>query len=170
MITVRTRFRTFCVLALVGFLHQGAALAADRPNILWITSEDNSPYLGCYGDAQAQTPQLDQLAAQGVRFRNAFANAPVCSSARTTLITGMYGTSLGAHHHRSRVQIPDNSKLYPEHLRAAGYYCTNKEKTDYNLAGSRQPWDESSEQAHYRYRAAKQPFFAVFNLGSTHES
>lgn len=62
-----------------------AGAAADRPNILWLTSEDNSPYLGCYGDSQAQTPHLDRLAAEGVRYRNAFANAPVCSSARTTL-------------------------------------------------------------------------------------
>ena len=147
-----------------------SSFSADRPNILWITSEDNSPYLGCYGDPQALTPQLDRLAAQGVRFRNAFANAPVCSSARTTLITGMYGTSLGVHNHRSRVRIPENFKLYPEHLRAAGYYCTNNSKTDYNLAGDRQPWDESSAQAHYKKRAANQPFFAVFNLVSTHES
>ena len=144
--------------------------AADRPNILWITSEDNSPYLGCYGDRQAQTPNLDRLAVQGVRYRNAFANAPVCSTARTTLITGMYATSLGVQHHRSRVRIPEHFRLYPEHLREAGYYCTNNAKTDYNLAGSPQPWNESSNQAHYRKRPAHQPFFAVFNLGSTHES
>ena len=96
------------------------ARAADRPNILWITSEDNSPYLGCYGDPLAQTPHLDRLAAQGVRYRNAFANAPVCSSARTTLITGMYACSLGAQHHRSRVAIPDTFPLYPVPLRASG--------------------------------------------------
>ena len=73
----------------------------DRPNILWITSEDNSPLLGCYGDKQAHTPNLDRLAAEGVRYRNAFANAPVCSAARSTLITGMYACSLGIHNHRS---------------------------------------------------------------------
>lgn len=146
------------------------AQAADQPNILWITSEDNSPYLGCYGDRQSHTPQLDQLAAQGVRYRNAFANAPVCSTARTTLITGMHATSLGAHHHRSRVRIPDDFQLYPEHLRAAGYYCTNNAKTDYNLANPGKPWDESSNKAHYRNRSADQPFFAVFNLGVSHES
>ncbi|MBI3468544.1 MAG: sulfatase-like hydrolase/transferase [Planctomycetes bacterium] len=89
-------------------------VAADRPNILWITSEDNSAYLGCYGDPLASTPNLDQLASQGVRYRSAFANAPVCSTARTTLITGMYATTLGVHHHRSRVTIPERFKLYPE--------------------------------------------------------
>lgn len=149
-----------------------AGSAADdiRPNILWITSEDNGPYLGCYGDPQAFTPRLDQLAAEGVRYRNAFANAPVCSTARTTLITGMYATSIGAHHHRSRVALPERFKLYPEHLRAHGYYATNNVKTDYNLRGDPQPWDESSPQAHYRNRGAGQPFFAVFNLQATHES
>jgi N-sulfoglucosamine sulfohydrolase len=148
----------------------GAAETADRPNLLWITSEDNSPYLGCYGDPLAQTPHLDRLAAQGVRYRNAFANAPVCSSARTTLITGMYASSLGVHHHRSRVAIPEQIRLYPEHLRAAGYYCSNNSKTDYNIAGEPNPWDESSNQAHYQNRAPGQPFFAVFNLTTTHES
>ncbi len=146
------------------------AMAAERPNILWITSEDNSPYLGCYGDPQAHTPHLDKLAAEGVRYRNAFANAPVCSTARTTLITGMYACSLGAHHHRSRVATPAGFKLYPEHLRAAGYYCTNNSKTDYNLADAGQPWDESSPQAHYRNRKPGQPFFAVFNSLTSHES
>ncbi len=112
---------------------------ADRPNILWITSEDNSPYLGCYGDPLAHTPNLDRLAAQGVRYRHAFANAPVCSTARTTLITGMYASSLGVQHHRSRVAIPASFKLYPELLRAAGYYCSNNSKTDYNVANARKP-------------------------------
>lgn len=146
------------------------APAADRPNILWITSEDNSPYLGCYGDPLAQTPHLDRLAAQGVRYRHAFANAPVCSTARTTLITGMYASSLGVQNHRSRVAIPESFKLYPEHLRAAGYYCSNNSKTDYNVANARKPWDESSPRAHYKGRAAGQPFFAVFNFTTSHES
>jgi len=117
-------------LAAVLLFTAGLAFGADRPNILWITSEDNSPYLGCYGDPLAQTPHLDRLASQGIRYRTAFANAPVCSSARSTLITGMYATSLGIHNHRSRVAIPDGFKLYPEYLRAAGYYCTNNVNTD----------------------------------------
>lgn len=143
--------------------------AAERPNILWITSEDNSPYLGCYGDSLAQTPNLDRLAAHGIRYRHAFANAPVCSTARTTLITGMYASSLGAHNHRSRVAMPESFQLYPEHLRAAGYYCANNSKEDYNLAPARKLWDESSNQAHYKNRAPGQPFFAVFNLTVSHE-
>ncbi len=158
------------LLACLAGLTAAGALAADRPNILWLVSEDNSPYLGCYGDPLAQTPNLDRLAERGLRYRNAFANAPVCSAARTTLITGMYATSLGAQNHRSSVKIPDRFQLYPEPMRAAGYYCTNNAKTDYNLAGNRQPWDVSSNQAHYKNRAPGQPFFAVFNFGSSHES
>ncbi len=157
-------------IALLSMAGRASASEPERPNILWITSEDNSPYLGCYGDPQAQTPNLDRLAAEGVRYRNAFANAPVCSTARTTLIAGMYACSLGAHHHRSRVAIPDDFKLYPEHLRAAGYYCTNNSKTDYNLSNAGQPWDESSRKAHYRNRKPGQPFFAVFNSTTSHES
>ena len=169
-------FRWTLPLALAAYLFLGvpgdprpSASAAERPNILWITSEDNSLYLGCYGDGNAHTPHLDRMAAEGVRYRNAFANAPVCSTARTTLITGMYACSLGAHHHRSRLAVPEEFRLYPEHLRAAGYYCTNNAKTDYNLSEPGRPWDESSPQAHYRNRAPGQPFFAVFNLLTTHE-
>ncbi len=158
------------IVAAIGALATEPLRGADRPNILWITSEDNSPYLGSYGDPQAQTPHLDALASQGLRYRYAFANAPVCSTARSTLITGMYATSLGVHNHRSRVRIPAEFKLYPEHLRAAGYYATNNAKTDYNIAGNPQPWNASSNQAHYRNRGPGQPFFAVFNLGSSHES
>lgn len=142
----------------------------ERPNILWITSEDNSPYLGCYGDKLAQTPNLDRLAAEGVRYRNAFANAPVCSAARSTLITGMYACSLGIHNHRSKVRIPEAFRLYPEYLREAGYYCTNNSKTDYNIIrkGVRS-WNESSNKAHYKNRKHGQPFFAIFNTTLSHE-
>ncbi len=146
------------------------AVAQDRPNILWITSEDNSPYLGCYGDEQAQTPNLDRLARQGVRYANAFANAPVCSVARSTLITGMHATTLGLHNHRSSVSIPQQFRPYPEYLREAGYYCTNNSKQDYNFPlGGAKPWDESSNKAHYKNRGPGQPFFAIFNTTTSHE-
>lgn len=161
--------RSIQILLLLG-LSVVSAHAADRPNILWLTSEDNSPYLGCYGDALAQTPHLDRLATQGVRYRHAFANAPVCSTARTTLITGMYASSLGVQNHRSQVAIPESFKLYPEHLRAAGYYCSNNSKTDYNVASARNIWNESSGKAHFKNRAPGQPFFAVFNFATSHES
>ena len=145
-------------------------MSADRPNVLWITSEDNSPYLGCYGDPLAKTPNLDRLAEQGVRYHNAFANAPVCSVARTTLITGMYASSIGGHNHRSNVAMPPQFKLYVELLMAAGYHCTNNSKTDYNFPSKQKAWNESNNKASYDSRQPNQRFFAVHNLTSSHES
>ncbi len=167
-----TRIMKYFLPFLIGFLFvpSVASLAADRPNVLWVTSEDNSPYLGCYGDPLAKTPNLDRLAEQGVRYRNAFANAPVCSVARTTLITGMYASSIGGQNHRSNVAMPKQFQLYPEHLRAAGYYCTNNSKTDYNFPGGLKSWNASSAKASYDNRQPNQPFFAVYNLTTSHES
>jgi len=151
-------------------LFVGAAGAQPRPNIVWVTSEDNGPDLGCYGDTYATTPNLDALAARGMRYTHAWSNWPVCAPARTAIITGLYPSSIGAEHMRSAVPLPANIKLLPEVLRSAGYYCTNNSKEDYNLDLSRSVWDESSSTAHWKNRAANQPFFAVFNSGYSHES
>lgn len=145
--------------------------ANNQPNILWITSEDNGPELGCYGDDYAVTPNIDTLAKKSLRYRRCWSNAPVCAPARTTLISGMYATSIGGHHMRSGISLPDDIQLYPEVLRSAGYYCTNNSKTDYNLAGENGGWNESSRNAHWRNRPdRKTPFFAVFNFTISHES
>ncbi len=147
------------------------AQGAVRPNILWISAEDLSPDLGCYGDVYARTPHLDKLAREGARFTNAFAVSPVCAPSRSSIITGMYPTSIGTHHMRSQGVPPPQVKCFPEYLRAAGYYCTNNAKTDYNFPAPVTAWDENSGRAHWRNRADKsQPFFAVFNLMVTHES
>ena len=142
------------------------------PNILWITCEDISPQLGCYGDTYARTPNLDKLAQQGVLYTHAFASAPVCAVARSSIITGMYSSSYGAQHMRCNAKLPKGIKTYPEYLREAGYYCTNNSKTDYNLEiDHKSIWDESSADAHWRNRQnPDQPFFAIFNLGTSHES
>ncbi len=103
----------FMSVLLLSFVSSQAA-DKNRPNILWITSEDNSPYLGCYGDVQAKTPNLDRFSTQGIRYRNAFSSAPVCSAARSTLISGMHASSAGLHNHRSSNAIPAAFKLYPE--------------------------------------------------------
>lgn len=144
--------------------------SADRPNILWLSSEDNGPHIGAYGDKQADTPALDSLASQGTLYLNAWSTLPVCAPARTTIITGMYPASLGAEHMRSMVPIPDHIKLFPQYLREAGYYCTNNSKEDYNVPKGPEVWDESSRKAHWKNRADGQPFFAVFNFTITHES
>jgi len=144
------------------------------PNILWITVEDMSPNLGAWGDDYAHTPNLDRLAAESVRYTGAFATAPVCSPSRSTLITGVYATSLGTQRLRSAFPIPASVKGFPSYLRSAGYYTTNNVKTDYNTGDAarliEESWDESSETAHWRGRAEGQPFFAVFNDMTTHQS
>lgn len=145
-----------------------------RPNILWLTAEDLSPHLGCYGDAYARTPHLDRLANESVRYTQAFATAPVCSPARSCLITGMYATSLGTQRLRSQFPVPAEVRGFSAWLREAGYYCSNHVKTDYNLRGERtfiaDAWDQSSATAHWRGRQPGQPFFAVFNSMTTHQS
>ncbi|HID23136.1 MAG TPA: sulfatase, partial [Planctomycetaceae bacterium] len=141
-----------------------------RPNILWITCEDISPNLGCYGDRFARTPVLDRLADQGVRYTNAYAVTGVCAPNRSCLITGVYPSTLGSHNMRCTTRLPDFIKCFPEYLRRAGYYCTNNVKTDYNFPTPRTAWDECSRKAHWRNRRPGQPFFAVFNFTITHES
>jgi N-sulfoglucosamine sulfohydrolase len=146
------------------------AKPSDRPNILWITCEDISPHLGCYGDKRAKTPSLDKLASEGVRYTHAFSVSGVCAPSRSALITGMYPTSIGTHHMRTTAVLPEFIRAFPEYLREAGYYCTNNVKTDYNFSHRDETWDESSRTAHWRNRKPGQPFFAVFNLTTTHES
>jgi arylsulfatase A-like enzyme len=148
---------------------QGAA-PGQRPNILWITSEDNGPQYGAYGDVYSTTPNLDRLAARGFRYRTAWSNGPVCGAARTALITGVYPESNGGEHMRSMVRLPEDMKMYPALLHEAGYYTTNNSKTDYNFAERGVVWDESSQTAHWKGRKPGQPFFAVFNITQSHES
>lgn len=149
-----------------------AHAAQDLPNILWITSEDNSSnWLGCYGNPQAQTPRLDRLATEGSRFTTAYSNAPVCAVARSTILTGVYAPSQGTQHMRSRHRVPKAFKPYVSYLRELGYYCTNRSKTDFNMEGNdKAVWDQCSGKAHYRNRPKDKPFFAIFNLTTTHES
>lgn len=159
-------------------------------NILWLVAEDMSPWLASFGDSTAITPNLDMLAAEGVRYTNVFSISGVCAPSRSALITGMYPTSIGSQNmrtwKRSSALKPDNPlyneipiyetvtpaivKCFPEYLRSAGYYCTNNSKTDYQFAPPITAWDESGNKAHWRNRTGDMPFFSVFNFGVTHES
>jgi arylsulfatase A-like enzyme len=157
-----------CILALIV---AGVCTAADRPNVVWISCEDISSHLGCYGDPNATTPNLDAFAAEGTRFDKAFTCHGVCAPCRTGIITGMSPISLGANHMRSKATLPPHVRCFPTWLREAGYYCTNNSKTDYNFKWDPATvWDESSRKAHWKNRLDGQPFFAVFNLTMTHES
>jgi arylsulfatase A-like enzyme len=149
-------------------------IAAPRPNILWLTVEDMSPNLGCYGDDYATTPNLDNFARDSVRYTRAFATAPCCSPSRSTLITGCYATSLGTQRLRSEFAIPDHIRGYARYLRDAGWFTSNNVKTDYNFAGLKEfcavNWDQNSAKAHWRQREDGQPFFSIFNITTTHQS
>jgi len=159
----------FAVSGCVGPTKQKTSEASrEQPNILWITCEDISPYLGCYGDSNAITPNMDKLAGESVLYTRAFATAPVCAPSRSCLITGVYATSMGTQHLRSEVQLPKQIRCFPEYLRSAGYYCSNNYKKDYNFTDIN-VWDESSNEAHWRKRRDGQPFFSVFNFTSTHQ-
>ena len=150
----------------------------ELPNILWITAEDMSPTLGCYGDPYAKSPNIDRLAAKSTRYDLAFATAPVCSPSRSCLITGCYATSLGTHQMRSAFPIPKLIRGFPSLLREAGYYTTNNFKTDYNTSSAEriiaESWDDSSTTAHWRNRSQadgkSKPFFSVFNIMTSHQS
>lgn len=158
--------------AIASLLLVSTATALERPNFLWLSAEDISPHLGCYGDHHALTPNLDALAAGGVLHSRAFTTAGVCAPCRSGIVTGMYQNSIGTHHMRCDAVLPGWLKPFPQYLREAGYYCTNNSKTDYQFSkpAPKEIWDESSGKAHWRNRAPGQPFFAVFNFTGCHES
>lgn len=158
-----------------------SAAPAKRPNILAITCEDISPMLGCFGDPIARTPNLDRLASEGVKFTQVFSCSGVCAPSRFALITGMYPSACGANNMRTSSHLPDGIppyeavpppqvRCFTEYLRAWGYYCTNNEKTDYQFTVPITAWDECSNRAHWKNRPRGMPFFAIFNLMTTHES
>ncbi len=178
-----------CVVAGVALWLGGAGPAGRaqtpprRPNIIWISNEDMSPRLGVYGDALARTPVLDRFATEAVRYTRAFTTAPVCAPSRAAIITGMYQNAIGAQHMRTTEnRVPELPgpylavppfyvKAVPEYLRGAGYYTTNRVKTDYQFGEPFTIWDEVSAKAHWRNRPdPAQPFFSVFNITVTHES
>ncbi|MHC5056802.1 MAG: sulfatase-like hydrolase/transferase [Planctomycetota bacterium] len=151
----------------------GAARGAERPNMLWITSEDNGvKWISCYGGVNTNTPSIDRLAREGFRYRYCFDNAAVCAPTRSTWITGMHAISNGTQPMRSGNEIPESIRYYNELLQEAGYYTSNHTKTDYNIRGrkdARRFWN-SIEKYAWRDRKEGQPFFAVINLGGSHES
>ena len=159
----------------------GGANAAEKPNILWITSEDNGvSWISCYGGKNTKTPAIDQLAKEGFRYLYCFDNAAVCAPTRSCWITGMYGISNGTQPMRSRNEIPhDKIPYYPDLLKKAGYHTSNPGKTDYNIGGrdDYEAWDlgktkGNGKRSPYGWKARKegQPFFCVYNTTTSHES
>ena len=161
----------------------------DSPNFLWLICEDQSLFFSMYGDSSANTPNINQLSNDGIVYQNCYTPSPVCAPSRSSLITGMYPTTLGTHHMRAYKKTEVNStinihnhlpyysakpkkpiRFFTEDLRANGYYCSNNAKEDYNMLTSPLAWDESGKTAHWRKRKEGQPFFSVFNFNVTHES
>jgi N-sulfoglucosamine sulfohydrolase len=136
-----------------------------RPNFILIGAEDISPNLGCYGDKQAITPNLDQLASQGARFTRCFSHAPVCAPSRSGLITGMYPTTMGSLHMRSK--LIDPPPTFTAELRKAGYFVAWPGKTDFNFDVPKDAFDSTQN---WLKNPPKEPFLAYINFTVTHES
>ncbi len=188
---LRYLYLIFC-LYLFQFSYTYSQTYSDQPNILWISVEDMSPRLGCYGDKTVPTPNIDRLAREGVRYTHAFATYGVCAPSRHSIITGMYPTSTGAMHMRNwkrtsaiaditdpkllniptyEAVLPTEARCFSEFLRINGYFCTNNSKTDYQFSPPLSAWDENGREAHWRHRPdPNMPFFAVFNNTTPHES
>ncbi len=165
------------VLATFAAVSMAASASAQLkgPNIVWLTTEDNAAcWYRLYNPRGAPMPNVERLAEHGLVFTNAYSCGPVCSVARSTIISGCYAPRLGAQWHRKQqaVALPPGVHMFPWYLRRAGYYTTNNSKEDYNFMASEKEgvWDESSGRATYRNRKPNQPFFHVQNFGGTHES
>jgi arylsulfatase A-like enzyme len=145
----------------------------DLPNFVWIVSEDNSThYMELFDPHGIATPNLEKMADEGILFTRAFCNAPVCSVARSALISSCYGPRTGSQFHRRSklVPLPDGVEMFPAYLKQAGYYTTNKQKEDYNFIKGEGVWDESSGKAHWSHRKPGQPFFHMESYPESHES
>ena len=174
---------------------------SEKYNILWLSCEDIDPILACYGAEGIQTPNIDRLAKEGIRYENAFSTVGVCAPSRSSIITGVYPVRLGTHNMRTAIHVtykgidgetypsyrnltgkrgrnipyysavPDAEiKCFTEYLRAAGYYCTNNAKCDYQFYPPFTAWDENSRKAEYENAPDDMPFFSVYNFFVTHES
>src|SRR5687768_5064683 len=168
------------LLGMVCGLALALAVDAASPNILWLIAEDFGPHLGCYGQKEVATPNLDRLAAEGVRYTRAYTTAPVCSPSRSAFMTGMYQTAIGAHNHRSHrddgFRLPDGVRILTEWMRDAGYFTANivqlppeigfrgTGKTDWNFTPPAKQFDSRA----WGELAANQPFFAQINFQETH--
>lgn len=177
---------SYLLLILISFLFFCTPLQNERPNILWIYLEDTSPYFGCYGASMVTTPNVDRLAEEGCLYTNVIMPAPVCSPCRSSIITGMMSTSIGAHnHHSSRtaasaIQLSDSISTIPKLFREAGYFTFNNGKDDYNFVYDRQEMYDQAYEIHPLYGKrgvaislhdleSQQPFFGQIQLSGGKE-
>ncbi|MCX8037348.1 MAG: sulfatase [Candidatus Sumerlaeia bacterium] len=158
----------------------GRAANTPRPNFLWLIAEDFGPHLGCYGTKEVWTPNLDRMAAEGVRYTHFFVTGPVCSPSRSAFNTGMYQITIGAHNHRSHrddgYRLPDGVRVLSDWFRDAGYFTANVTnfpeslgirgtgKTDWNFTYDGKPFDSNN----WADLKSNQPFYAQVNFNETH--
>ena len=168
------KFRLLFLACLSTALPAEALSQSTPPNILWIIGDDWGADAGAYGTAAVDTPNIDQLASEGAKFTNTFVTAPVCSAMRSALITGMYQTTIGAHHHRTRTKspLPAGVDVITQYFKDAGYYTSNGNanltgngKTDYNFQGSFSSIFDGND---WRDRPADTPFFAQVQIFNPH--
>lgn len=182
---MKTRQLFLAIVVLIFWVQFGFSqiVESKRPNILWIVVDDMSANFSCFGEKTIQTPHVDRLAEEGVRFSRAYATSPVCSTFRSAMITGMYQTSIGVHHHRSgrgdhSIQLPDGVRPVPEYFQEAGYWTcigsglpgvdhkgvpterNSLGKTDYNFDWNKEIYDSHD----WAGRAEGQPFFMQVQL------
>ena len=178
------RFSMLAALALLSASTPASAQAPKKqPNILWIIAEDMGPHWGCYGTKEVSTPNLDRLAARGVRYSRFYTTAPVCSPSRSAFMTGMYQTTIGAHNHRSHRTtphpLPEGVRLLTQWMGDAGYFTANvvtfpatikglkgAGKTDWNFTFTGKAFDSSDWSDLKKH----QPFFAQVNLSDSHRA
>jgi len=173
--------RTLLVVATTLLCLKLSAVAAPQPNILWLIAEDFGPHLGCCGTKEVWTPNLDKLAADGVRYTR-FYTGHVCSPSRSSFMTGMYAITIGAHNHRSHRDgghpLPNGVRVLTDWMRSAGYFTANivalpdvcgfkgTGKTDWNFTYEGKPFDS----ANWSDLKTHQPFYAQINFKETHRT
>ena len=163
--------RTFFLVLLASV----SAFAQQKPNIIWIVADDLSPELSCYGYSGVSTPNIDRLAAAGVRYTRAFATAPVCSSSRTAFQTGQYQTTVGGHHHNTRIKpvLPESIPTVTGLMQKAGYFVSNGRgypdtkfgKSHLNFVYTDKTFFDGVD---WSERADGQPFFAQVQIKEPH--
>lgn len=163
-----------CVLILIAAVSTSQVKAAQkRPNILWIVGENLKLDLGCYGAKNVETPNLDGLAADGVRFTRVFSTSPVCAPSRSAFMVGMYATTTDMHHMRSHrdddYRLPEGVRPITHRLKDAGYTTANVLKMGEKTVGTGKldlnfvnegPVYDTNEWEDLKNR---QPFFAQIN-------
>ena len=184
-LTMKTHKPNTAALSLLAMLLFSCATQAEtRPNILVLMAEDMSARVGSFGDSIAQTPNIDKLAAEGIRYTQTFTTAGVCAPSRAAFITGMHQISFGAQHMRTATRPagayktvpPAEVKAFPEYLRQHGYYTFTDRKLDYQFSGPFADtgpfsiWDAEGADVDWSERDPDQPFFGLINFLITHES